>query len=201
MRLGRWAALLVFGLLLAGCGSGGADGTTATPSTDPGTSVKLAAPRVSGPHGPQRFAGAAGKRQFQSLAGMVCQTVRAGAPVPPPPTRSASALRGYARAAAKANQRTVVSLERLGAPASLRAPLEHLVASLRQLQLTYAGASAAHGHAGKAAVATMARSVAIAEAQAAAAAQASGTPTCAPRPALPGAAPSPARQHRAAGSG
>lgn len=134
---------------------------------------------MQGPGGAQSFAGAAGKRRFESLAGMICRTVREGAPRPPARPLAGAALRRYAGAAGTGNQRVLVSLQRLGAPASLRPQMEGLLGALRRLQSAYAAAG--EGAAGRAGSRAPGRAIYSAEARAAAAAAAAGVPLCAPR--------------------
>ncbi len=172
------------GLALAGCGgSGGSDSETAAQAGSPNAESRLPPPTaVAGAKGSSQFAGRTGARKFQALANTICNTVRTGSPAPLPRSTKPADLRRYAAAASKANQRTIVSLQRLGAPASLRTPLERLLGSLQELQSVYAEASGAQSSQVK--VSSVAQSIGLAEARAGSDALASGTPSCAPH--LPG---------------
>ena len=182
-------------LALAGCGgSGGSSSTSTAQSEASSASSHLGAPAVTGgSQESQQFAGRSGQRKFQALANTICSTVRTGAPPAAPRSSKPAALRKYAAAAAKANQRTIVSLQRLGAPKSLRKQQERLLSSLQQLQSAYVQVSS--GNSGKAN--SMRQSIAIAEAQAGSDALASGAPACAPH--LPGVAAPPPKSGKGKG--
>lgn len=174
-----WSVIAVGALVLSGCGSSGESSSTAVTQEAPNTSSHLGPPSVQGgAQGAGQFSGRSGERKFQALANTVCSTVRTGTPPPLSGSAKSSALRGYAVAAAKPNQRTIVSLQRLGAPQPLRKQFERLLGSLRRLQSVYVQVGT--GQLGKAQASALRRSMAMAEALASSDALASGVPGCAP---------------------
>lgn len=180
-RAGAWCGLLMFvGLTLAGCGGSVSSGpeTPTQASVVSNASNRQAPPTAPAGGGPRssQFSGHAGVRKFQTLANAICSTVRTGSPAPLPQSAKPADLNRYAAAASETTRRTIVSLQRLGAPPSLHAPLERLLDSLRELQLVYEETSSASHHQANV------QSIAMAEARAGSEALMSGTPACAPRP-------------------
>jgi len=182
-RITVWCALtLLVALALAGCG--GASGSSSTATTVagavPGTAPHLGLPADAGraAHVAEQFAGRSGERKFQALANEICGTVRAGSPPSPPQSPKPAALHAYVVAATQANRRTIISLQRLGAPRSSHKEFKHLLSSLRQLQAAYIQAGS--GQADTAQDSSIGRSIAMAEARAGSASLANGVPACAP---------------------
>jgi hypothetical protein len=109
------AAVVASVMLVAGCGGVESTSSSGTPEERP----------------------TADTARFIALGNQVCATVRQGLPAPVEGSMRPSRLARYARAALAPTTRTLVSLGRLPAPASVQPKIRELIRAQRDLKAQY----------------------------------------------------------------